>query len=250
MRTEMNVIGGVGVVAIIGCCMVYSQGWGATQAVTEVPRVQSDDAGNQAALRLLANPPCIESELIPVHEPHLRNSAGALFEEHASWDFSRSRLLPYRRVLGQLAKIEERMHGQTKFNLIARWRLADELWILAATGVVKSREVPAGWGLAECSPAVLRRGVKHALAMGTLPLRVIVPAPRHASPEYRRARILRNIAIELTRGQFPRVASGSAGEAADGSGSGSGSGGGGTSTTSVTELPSSSDPLAPTDHSV
>ena len=58
MRTEMNVIGGVGVAAIIGWCMVYSQGWGATQAVTEVSRVQSDDAGNQAALRLRANPPC------------------------------------------------------------------------------------------------------------------------------------------------------------------------------------------------
>ncbi len=196
--------------------------------------------------RLLARKAEIESDLIPVHEPHLRNSAGALFEEHASWDFSRSRLLPYRRVLGQLAKLEERMHGQTKFNLIARWRLADELWILASTGVVKSREVPTGWGLAECSPAVLRRGVKHALAMGTLPLRVIVPAPRHASPEYRRARILRNIAIELTRGQFPRVASGAAGESADGSGHG----GAGTSTTSVTGLPSSSDPLTPTDQSV
>ena len=92
----------------------------------------------------------------------------------------------------------------------------------------------------------VRRGVKHALAMGTLPLRVIVQAPRHASPEHRRARILRNIAIELTRGQFPRVASAAAGDSADASGHG----GAGTNTTSVSGLPSSSDPLAPTDHSV
>jgi len=168
--------------------------------------------------RLLGRKAEIERDLIPVHEPHLRRAEGALFEESASWDFEKSRLLPYRRVLRQLAKLEERLHGQTKFNLIARWRLADELWILAATGVVKPREVPAGWGLAECSPAVLRRGVQHALAMGTLPLRVIVQAPRHASPEHRRARILRNIAIELTRGQFPRVAPGATGESADGSG--------------------------------
>jgi hypothetical protein len=152
-------------------------------------------------------------------------------------------------VLRQLAKLEERLHGQTKFNLIARWRLADELWILAATGVVKPREVPAGWGLAECSPAVLRRGVQHALAMGTLPLRVIVQAPRHASPEHRRARILRNIAIELTRGQFPRVASGATGESADGSADDSGNGGD-TNTTSDRQFPSSSDPLTPTDQSV
>jgi hypothetical protein len=199
--------------------------------------------------RLLGRKAEIERDLIPVHEPHLRRAEGALFEESASWDFEKSRLLPYRRVLRQLAKLEERLHGQTKFNLIARWRLADELWILAATGVVKQREVPAGWGLAECSPAVLRRGVQHALAMGTLPLRVIVQAPRHASPEHRRARILRNIAIELTRGQFPRVASGATGESADGSAGDSGNGGK-TNTTSESRLPSSSDPLTPTDQSV
>jgi len=197
--------------------------------------------------RLLGRKAEIERDLIPVHEPHLRSAEGALFEESASWDFEKSRLLPYRRVLRQLAKLEERLHGQTKFNLIARWRLADELWILAATGVVKPREVPAGWGLAECSPAVLRRGVQHALAMGTLPLRVIVQAPRHASPEHRRARILRNIAIELTRGQFPRVAAGA--EGAEGSAGGSGHGGGGTNTTSESGLPPSSEPLAPTDQS-
>ena len=199
--------------------------------------------------RLLGRKAEIERDLIPVHEPHLRRAEGALFEESASWDFEKSRLLPYRRVLRQLAKLEERLHGQTKFNLIARWRLADELWILAATGVVKQREVPAGWGLAECSPAVLRRGVQHALAMGTLPLRVIVQAPRHASPEHRRARILRNIAIELTRGQFPRVACGATGESADGSADDSANGGK-TNTTSESRLPSSSDPLTPTDQSV
>jgi hypothetical protein len=105
-------------------------------------------------------------------------------------------------VLRQLAKVEERLHGQTKFNLIARWRLADELWILAATDVVRRREVPAGWGLAECNPALLRRGIGHALRMGTLPLRVVVPAPRHASPEHRRSRLLRNIAVALTKAQF------------------------------------------------
>lgn len=155
--------------------------------------------------RLLVRKREIESELIPVHEPHLRRGDDALFEEFGGWEYERSRLLPYRRVLRQLAKIEERMHGQTKFNMIARWRLADELWILAATGVVKSREVPAGWGLAECSPAILRRGVQHSLGLGQLPLRVVVPAPRHASPEVRRARLLRNIAVELTKARFPRV---------------------------------------------
>ena len=58
MRTEMNVIGGVGVAAIIGCCMVYSQGWCATQAVTEAADVAVGNAVNPAMLPVVANPPC------------------------------------------------------------------------------------------------------------------------------------------------------------------------------------------------
>ncbi|MBL9140504.1 MAG: hypothetical protein JNK53_01440 [Phycisphaerae bacterium] len=156
--------------------------------------------------RLLARKGEIETELIPVHEPQLCRADEALFSQSASWDFERSRLLPYRRVLRDLARLEARLHGQTKFNLIARWRLADELWLLAPSGVVRSREVPPGWGLAECSAAVLRRGIKHAIALGSLPVRVVSPAPTHASPEARRQRLLRNIAFTLTRSVFPEPA--------------------------------------------
>lgn len=152
--------------------------------------------------RLLERKAEIERTLIPAHEPDLRRRDEALFEQAAEWEFERSRLLPYRRVLRDLARIEQRLHGQTKFSLVARWRLADELWLLAPSGVVGTREVPPGWGLAECSAAVLRRGVQHALALGTLPLRVVHAAPEHASPEHRRARLLRNIAVALTRAQF------------------------------------------------
>lgn len=168
--------------------------------------------------RLLERKAAIERELIPVHEPHLREGREALFEEMGGFDYARSRLLPYRRVLRQLAKLELRLHGQTKFDLVARWRLADELWLLAAAGVVRAREVPPGWGLAECSGAVLRRGVGHALALETLPLRVVVPAPRHASPSVRRQRLLRNIAVALTQARFPRVAAEGAEAAEDAEG--------------------------------
>lgn len=153
--------------------------------------------------RLLERKRAIETQLIPVHEPQLCRTNEALFAESAEWEFERSRLLPYRRVLRDLARVEGRLHGQTKFNLIARWRLADQLWLLAPSGVVRAREVPPGWGLAECSGTVLRRGVNNALALGSLPLRVVVDAPVHISPEARRARLLRNIAISLTRAQFP-----------------------------------------------
>jgi hypothetical protein len=42
--------------------------------------------------------------------------------------------------------------------------------------------------------------------MGTLPVRVAVAAPRHASPDARRARLLRNIAVALTKDRFRRPA--------------------------------------------
>jgi hypothetical protein len=42
--------------------------------------------------------------------------------------------------------------------------------------------------------------------MGTLPVRVAVAAPRHASPDARRARLLRNIAVALTKDRFGRPA--------------------------------------------
>lgn len=153
--------------------------------------------------RLLERKQQIEAELIPVHEPHLRRTDEVLFAQAASWEFQHSRLLPYRRVLRQLTQLETHLHGQTKFDLVARWRLANELWLLAPSGVVRAREVPPGWGLAECSAAVLRRGVRHALALDTLPLHVRLPAPSHDSPLPRRMRLLRNIAIALTRRQYP-----------------------------------------------
>lgn len=168
--------------------------------------------------RLLGRKAEIERELIPVHEPHLRRDGAALFDDDDGWDFAHSRLLPYRRVLRQLAKVEERMHGQTKFNLIARWRLADRLWVLAVAGTVRPREVPHGWGLAECAPALLRRGIGHALAMGTLPVRVVVPAPEHRSPDARKDRLLRNIAMALTKAQYRGIKGDSPGAGpADGS---------------------------------
>ncbi len=152
--------------------------------------------------RLLQRKREIETDLIPLHEPELRRDGEALFSEAAEWSYERSRLLPYRRVLRDLARLEQRLHGQTKFSLVARWRLADELWILAPSGVVGRREIPPGWGLAECHAAVLRRGARHALALGTLPLRVVAEAPSHAASEARRARLLRNIATTLTRARF------------------------------------------------
>ncbi|MSR69107.1 MAG: hypothetical protein EXS17_02000 [Phycisphaerales bacterium] len=49
--------------------------------------------------RLRARRTDIEEKRVKVYEPHLRASDPGLFEDHEKWDFTRSRLADYRRVL-------------------------------------------------------------------------------------------------------------------------------------------------------
>ncbi|MFM9958796.1 MAG: hypothetical protein ACKVZJ_12040 [Phycisphaerales bacterium] len=133
-------------------------------------------------------------------EPHLQSTRGVLFSELGDWDLASSSNPTYRRILRELEKVDERLHGGTKFHRLARYRLADRLYLLAPAGVVKRREVPPGWGLLECSK---RWGVYRKASLAELSLvevRISVEAPRHASPLRRRERLLRNIAVALTRG--------------------------------------------------
>lgn len=132
-------------------------------------------------------------------EPHLQSTRGVLFSELGEWDLASSNNPTYRRILRELEKIDERLHGGTKFHRLARYRLADRLYLLAPAGVVKRREVPPGWGLVECPK---RWGVYRRASMVELSevgVHIAADAPRHASPARRKDRLLRNIAVALTR---------------------------------------------------
>jgi hypothetical protein len=119
-----------------------------------------------------------------LHEPHLRVSGSSLFAELEEWDFSGSRMRGYRRVLRTIAGIERKLYGQTKFFTIARYRLADRLYLAAPRGMIKRGEIPPGWGLLEqCADG----------------LRVEVEAPVQGCSPERRQRLLRNIAVAASR---------------------------------------------------
>lgn len=133
----------------------------------------------------------IEERRIKRHEPHLRRSGSSLFPELETWDFSRSRLAGYRRLLRRIRDIELRLCGETKFFMIARYHLADRLYLAAPYGMVQPRELPGGWGLLECAPRTLRGGGGA--------LRVTVEAPPRASRPQHRVRLLRNIAVAASR---------------------------------------------------
>jgi len=141
----------------------------------------------------------IEENRIKVMEPHLRRSDGALFSELEQWDFNDSRLPGYHAVLDRLSRIDTALHGGTKFSMIARYRLADRLYIAAPRAMIQPRELPPGWGLLECSQKFLE-GID---AQGTFDepatLSVRVPAPKRLSQDKFRQRLLRNIAVAASQ---------------------------------------------------
>ncbi len=144
----------------------------------------------------------IEEHRIKTLEPQLRRGESSLFADMDEWDFAASRLPAYRRTIEKLERIDARVHGQTKFFRIARYALADALYIAAPKGMIARGELPSGWGLIECDPLSLTASA----VSGTLPpsdacdaaLRVVVEvesADRRASKPHHRLRLLRNIAV-------------------------------------------------------
>ncbi len=139
----------------------------------------------------------IEERRIKVHEPHLRQSGSALFPELEDWDFGASRLRAYHRLLRRIRRLETQLYGETKFFTIARYRLADELYLAAPRGMIKRRELPRGWGLLECPRRRLGR------AGPGVVLSASVDAPPQRSRADFRLRLLRNIAVAASRRTIP-----------------------------------------------
>jgi hypothetical protein len=137
----------------------------------------------------------IEERRIKLLEPELRRDGSALFPELDEWDFAESRLPAYRRVLRRLRRLDALLHGETKFCMIARYMLADRLYIASPQGMIKPRELPPGWGLLDCPPRALRNEDPNADLFGDSVLRVVVKAPVLRPRADFRQRMLRSIAI-------------------------------------------------------
>jgi hypothetical protein len=146
----------------------------------------------------------LEERLIKPAEPHLIGSGSMLFPELETWDFASSRSPSYRAVLRDLRRVDMQIHGDTKFCMVARYRLADLLLVAAPSGMLRAREVPPGWGLLEFPAESLEPPPAEALFRQTVAVHV-----RHASvsasvtrPEHR-VRLLRNIAVAATSRRAP-----------------------------------------------
>ncbi len=150
--------------------------------------------------RLLRVRAVLEEQIVKACEPHLRLSGSRLFPDLEEWNFAASRVGSYRAVLNDLRRLDERMHGESKFWLMAHYRLADWLYLAAPRGVIRPREVPPGWGLIEIDP-----DWKGLAGPGSANLeadeapRVRVPAPELTGKPDHRLRLLRNIAVAASR---------------------------------------------------
>lgn len=142
--------------------------------------------------RLVAEQARVERELIPLYEPHLRRAGEYLFGELEEWEFERSKLAAYRNVVRGLRAVTEALYGETKFFLMAQYRVADRLYLLAPPGVIVPRELPTGWGLLEHR----RRGAR---GESLTNVRVVTEARPLSARADVRARMLRNIAVAATR---------------------------------------------------
>lgn len=131
---------------------------------------------------------CLEDRIIRVSEPELRRGGTSLFRELESWEFDRSRLASYRQTMIELRRIDEALHGQTKFWLLSRYRLADRLFIAAPRGLIATEELPPMWGLLEATTEE-----------GAVCLRVRRSAEELGASAHRRQRLLRNIAAAASR---------------------------------------------------
>lgn len=134
----------------------------------------------------------LEDRILKVCEPELRRSGTALFPELEEWNFAESRVESYRTIVRELALLDRRIHGSSKFFLLAHYRLADALLIAAPTGMLAPADVPRGWGLVEVD-----RAAAATASADQWTLRV--PPPDLTGRLLHRRRLLRNIAAALTR---------------------------------------------------
>jgi hypothetical protein len=136
----------------------------------------------------------IEQRRIKTHEPHLRRAGTSLFPELDEWNFGASRLRGYRALVRRIRSVEQQLHGETKFFMIARYRLADRLYLAAPRGMIRHRDLPRGWGLLERTSRRLDSG-----------LQVAVEAPPQSTLPRHRVRLLRNIAVTASRAALERA---------------------------------------------
>lgn len=141
----------------------------------------------------------LEETIVKAREPELRSEGTFLFDELETWDFSRSKVKGYQLARVELERVDEKLRHSTKFWSLARYGLADHLYVMAPAGLITKQEVPPGWGLLECPARWKSLSKLSLLELSDQSVRVAVEAPARNVKSAWRERLLRNMAVALTR---------------------------------------------------
>ncbi len=162
---------------------------GAT-AIFECKQVRSDlrrdncvSAAARERLETVNRRRAVLERHLRVHYPTLR-AGESLFPEFDGHDFSAIGHRGYARVVSEVAALQKRLRGGTKFECLTRYRTANLFWLVVPNELFRAAEVPLGWG------ALVERD-------GALELRV--QPVWHENPAESRLRLLQRIARAGTR---------------------------------------------------
>src|SRR5688572_27535615 len=125
---------------------------GAT-AVVECKQSRADFLKDSRCVRYIAELLEKLAELRSLYESSMRQSwptlrqGDALFPEYDVYRFEAAGFEPYDRIVGQIASLANRLHRQTKFDKLLRWKAANVHFVVAEESVARRHELPYGWGL-------------------------------------------------------------------------------------------------------
>jgi hypothetical protein len=86
--------------------------------------------------------------LLAVHYPNARTPS-SLFPDWDPFDPEKLPHTGYRRLMRRIVALQRKLEGNTKFERVTRYRLANLHFLVAPAGLVQSERVPPGWGLLE-----------------------------------------------------------------------------------------------------
>lgn len=104
--------------------------------------------------------------------------------EFETLNFERPGYEPYQRVLDEIRQLGNRLHANTKFDKLTKWRAANLRYVVAEASLFTAHELPADWGL------LVREGEE---------LRLVQRPVFHEIEDAQRLTLLHRIAIAATR---------------------------------------------------
>ena len=116
------------------------------QVLSDLRRDNCCSAATRARLATVDKRRQILEKHLRVHYPTLRRG-DSLFPEFDSADFTAIAHTSYTRVLRELAALQKKVTGSTKFECLMRYRCADVFYLVLPNELYREAELPAGWGV-------------------------------------------------------------------------------------------------------